>query len=386
MPGQSPDPDGLLEYSVVFTERSLNHMSERFQRVMRDISETLRDVYSAAAPAVVPGGGTYGMEAIARQFAGDRRCLVIRNGYFSYRWSQIFEAGGITGDVVVLKASPVADGRHAPWAPPPMDEVVAAVRAHAPDLVFAPHVDTSSGILLPDDYLRAVGEAVHERDGLFVLDCVASGGVRVDMREAGVDVLLTAPQKGWSAPPSAALVMLGEAAAGRLETTRSSSFACDLRRWRQIMRAYEDGGHAYHATLPTDALLAFRDAMLETVDVGLDEVERRQWELGRRVRALLADHGLPSVAAAGFEAPGVVVSYTDDPDVRTGRSFADAGLQVAAGVPLMCDEPEDFSTVRIGLFGLDKWTDVDGTVATLERALGRIAPAARAPDGAGARG
>ena len=375
MPGPSPvDPDGLLEYSVVFTERSLNHMSERFQRVMRDISATLRDVYGAAAVAVVPGGGTYGMEAIARQLAHDERCLVVRNGYFSYRWSQIFDAGAIPDDVVVVKARPTGPGPRSPWAPAPVEEVVGAIREHEPGLVFAPHVDTSSGILLPDDYLRAVADAVHAHGGLFVLDCVASGAVWVDMGETGVDVLLTAPQKGWSAPPSAALVMLSEAGAARVDSTTSSSFACDLRRWREIMKAYEAGGHAYHATLPTDALLRFRDAMLETVETGLEEVERRQWELGNRVRDTLARHGYPSVAAPGFEAPGVVVSYTDDPAIQKGAAFAAAGLQIAGGVPLMCDEPADFRSFRLGLFGLDKWADVDGTVARLDAALERLAP------------
>lgn len=373
MPAQSPDPDGLLEYSVVFTDRSLNHMSERFQRVMRDISGTLRRVYGAAAVVVVPGGGTYGMESIARQFAAGRRCLAIRNGYFSYRWSQIFEAGGITTDTVVLKARPVTEERQAPWAPPPVEEVVAAIREHEPDLVFAPHVDTSSGILLPGEYLRAVGEAVRALGGMFVLDCVASGAVWVDMRDQEVDILLSAPQKSWSAPPGAALVMLGETAAGRLEETRGSSFAADLRRWRRIMEAYEGGGHAYHATLPTDALARFRDSMLETVEGGLDDMERRQWELGDRVRALLASHGFASVAAPGFAAPGVVVSHTDDPLIHNGRKFAEVGLQVAGGVPLMCDEPAGFRTFRIGLFGLDKWADVDGAVDALERALKRMA-------------
>jgi aspartate aminotransferase-like enzyme len=370
MAGASPDPGGLLEYSVVFTERSLNHMSERFQEVMRDISTTLREVYGADEVVVVPGGGTYGMEAVARQLAGGKKALVVRNGYFSYRWSQIFEAGGIPDEVLVLKARPGSEGSRASWAPPPVDEVVAAVREHRPDLVFAPHVETSSGILLPDDYLAALADAAHEHGGLFVLDCVASGAVWVDMRELGVDVLITAPQKGWSAPPSAALVLLGEAAARRVDESRSSSFACDLRRWREIMRAYEDGGHAYHTTLPTDALLHFRDAMRETVEAGLETVERRQWELGRRVRESLARRGYPSVAAPGFEAPGVVVSHVHDADIV--RKLAGTGVQVAGGVPLMCDEPADLQTFRIGLFGLDKWRDVDGTVERLEQALGEV--------------
>jgi aspartate aminotransferase-like enzyme len=371
------DPDGLLEYSVVFTERSLNHMSRRFQQVMRDISSTLRTTYQAAAVVVVPGGGTYAMEAVARQFAGDRACLVIRNGFFSFRWSQILEMGRMAREIRVLRAAPVAPGPREPWAPPALETVVAAIREGRPDVVFAPHVDTSSGILLPDAYLRAVGEAVHQHGGLFVLDCVASGAVWVDLRACGVDVLLSAPQKGWSASPCAGLVMLGEAAAERLQQTKSSSFACDLLRWRQIMQAYENGGHAYHATLPTDALRRFRDAMQETVALGLDEAARRQWELGTRVRALLADNGFPSVAAPGFEAPGVVVSYTDDPEIQNGSRFAAQGVQIAAGVPLMCDEPEGFRTFRIGLFGLDKWKDVSGAVGRLERALqameGRLA-------------
>jgi len=312
------------------------------------------------------------MEAIARQFADGRRCMVIRNGYFSFRWSQIIETGAITDDVLVLKAGPVAPGPKQPWAPPALESVLAAIREHRPDVVFAPHVDTSSGMILPADYIRAVGQATHEHGGLFVLDCVASGTVWVDMEDCAVDVLLSAPQKGWSASPCAALVMLSEAALERMKDTRSTSFACDLNKWLQIMQAYEKGGHAYHATLPTDALRVFRDRMQETVAGGLEEIEGRQWELGNRVRALLAERGFPSVAAPGFEAPGVVVSYTDDPLIQNGRKFADIGLQIAAGVPLMCDEPADFRSFRLGLFGLDKWADVDGTVAKLERALEKI--------------
>jgi len=366
------DPDGLLEFSVVFTDRSLNHMSKRFQQVMRDISDTLMRTYNAAAVILVPGGGTYGMEAIARQFAGGRKCLVVRNGFFSFRWSQIFETGQIPAETVVLKARPVAPGLKQPWAPPPLDEVLAAIGQHRPDLVFAPHVDTSSGIILPKDYLRAVGDAVHEHGGMFVLDCVASGTVWVDMKAAAVDVLLAAPQKGWSSSPCAALVMLGETALERIQQTKSTSFACDLLKWLQIMQAYEKGGHAYHATLPTDALARFCESMKETVGGGLAEMERRQWELGNRVRALLAERGFPSVAAKGFEAPGVVVSYTDDPLIQNGKRFAEVGLQTAAGVPLMCDEPAEFRSFRLGLFGLDKWADVDRTVGNLERALKSI--------------
>ena len=377
-PRSAVDPDGLREFSVVFTERSLNHMSQTFQQVMREISATLKQTYHADGVALVPGGGTFGMEAIARQFATGKRCLVIRNGFFSYRWSQIFEVGRIPADSTVLHARPVAEGRRQPFAPPPLDEVLATIRTTQPDLVFAAHVDTASGIILPREYVRAVGDAVHEHGGLFVLDCVASGTVWIDMRDCAVDVLLTAPQKGWSAPPSAALVMLGETALERIGLTRSTSFAGDLAKWLQVMHAYEQGGHAYHATLPTDALVRLHEGMRETVSFGLAEVEARQWDLGRRVRALLAEHGFPSVAAAGFEAPGVVVSYTDDPLIQNGKRFAEVGLQTAGGVPLMCDEPADFRTFRIGLFGLDKWRDVDATVGELARALAHVAPAAEA--------
>ena len=375
MPGLLPDvdPDGLLEFSVVFTDRSLNHMSQAFQQVMRDISATLPEVYGATAVAVVPGGGTYGMESIARQFAGGRKCLVIRNGYFSFRWSQIIETGRLSDHVTVIKARRTGDGPQAPFAPPPIESVIETIRAEQPDVVFAPHVDTASGLLIPDEYIRAVTAAVHEHGGLFVLDCVASGGVWVDMQACGVDVLLSAPQKGWSASPCAALVMLGDRALDRMNDSASSSFACDLRKWLDIMRAYESGGHAYHATLPTDALKTFRDTMLETVETGLDTFCDRQWTLGRRVRAALESRGYSSVAAEGFQAPGVVVSFTDDPAVQNGSAFLPLGLQIAAGVPLMCDEGDDYRSFRLGLFGLDKLDDIDGTVARLETALDKLA-------------
>jgi len=371
MPGLLPnvDPDGLLEYSVVFTDRSLNHMSKTFQGVMNDISTTLKRVYNAAAVVIVPGGGTYGMEAVARQFANGQNCLVIRNGWFSYRWSQILEAGDIASHTAVLKAQRVGDGPQAPFAPAPIGEVMARIAAEQPAVVFAPHVETSSGMLLPDDYMRSVADAVHAVGGLFVLDCIASGDLWVDMQACGVDVLISAPQKGWSASPCSALVMLGEAALERIEQTRSSSFACDLRKWLEIMRAYQRGGHAYHATLPTDALKLFRDTMKETEAYGFDKVREEQLELGMQVRRLLASKGFQSVAAPGFEAPGVVVSFTDDPDIQNGRKFLEQGLQIAAGVPLMCDEGETYRSFRIGLFGLDKLHHVERTVAYLARAL-----------------
>jgi aspartate aminotransferase-like enzyme len=377
MPGLLPDvdPDGLLEFSVVFTDRSLNHMSKAFQNVMKDISTTLKKVYNAAAAVVVPGGGTYGMEAVARQFAGGRKCLVIRNGWFSYRWSQILETGAITSEITVLKARRLADGPRAPFAPAPIGEVVVRIAAEKPQVVFAPHVETSSGMLLPDAYVRAVADATHAAGGLFVLDCIASGELWVDMRACGVDVLISAPQKGWSASPCSALVMLGETALERMAGTTSNSFACDLRKWLEIMQAYEKGGHAYHATLPTDALRKFRDTMKETEACGFDTLRAEQIELGRRVRELLEKNGFSSVAAPGFQAPGVVVSYTSDPDIQNGRRFLEQGLQIAAGVPLMCDEGPDFRSFRIGLFGLDKLQDIDRTVGHLATALVRMGQA-----------
>lgn len=375
MPGLLPDvdPDGLLEYSVVYTDRALNHMSRAFQQVMRDLSAMLKSTYRGHAVAIVPGSGTFGMEAIARQFATGRSCLVIQNGMFSYRWSQILQTGGIPAELQVLKAHPQGSGPQAPYAPAPIEEVVETISARQPDVVFAPHVETGAGMLLPDDYLAAIADAVHDYGGLFVLDCIASGTIWVDMADIGVDVLLSAPQKGWSGTPCCALVLLSEYARERIEATTSTSFACDLKRWLGIMEAYENGGHAYHATMPTDGLRVLRDVMQETLALGRDETRTRLEELGQRVREALALRGWPSVAAPGFEAPGVVVSYTDDETLKNGSRFAAVGIQIAAGVPLMCDEPATFSTFRIGLFGIDKLKDVDGAVLRLEQALDQIA-------------
>ena len=368
----SIDPDGLIEYSVVYTDRSLNHMSQAFQGVMKDISSTLKQVYNAHAVAIVPGSGTYGMEAVARQLASGQKCLVIRNGWFSYRWTQIFEMGQIPAESIVLKARQVAEGSQAAFCPPPLSDVLATIAAEKPQVVFAPHVETSSGMILPDGYLRAVSDAVHAVGGLFVLDCIASGTLWVDMQACGIDVLISAPQKGWSASPCCALVMLSEAAQARVEATQSSSFACDLKKWLQIMQAYEQGGHAYHATMPSDALARFRDAMREAQAIGFAKVRQQQQALGDRVRALLASKGFNSVAAEGFEAPGVVVCYTTDASIKNGSKFAAQGLQIAAGVPLQCDEPADFQTFRLGLFGLDKLGNIERTVATLEQALDKV--------------
>ena len=366
------DPDGLLEYSVVYTDRALNHMSRRFQGVMNDLSRLLKQTYRARSAILVPGGGTFGMEAVARQFATGKKCLILRNGWFSYRWTQIVEMGAITAETTVLKARPVSGERQAAFTPAPIEEVVATIARERPAIVFAPHVETASGIILPNDYLRAVAKAVHAVGGLFVLDCVASGTVWIDMADLEIDVLISAPQKGWSGSPCCGLVMLGEEARTRIDTTVSSSFACDLKKWLQVMEAYEAGGHMYHATMPTDTLLRVRDVMLEMEAYGFEKVRSEQLELGSRVRALLASKGYRSVAADGFAAPGVVVCYTDDPEIQSSKKFVGLGLQAAAGVPLQCDEPADFRTFRIGLFGLDKLHNPDRTVNNLASALDKL--------------
>ena len=381
MPGLLPDvdPDGLLEYSVVYTDRALNHMSKKFQGVIRDIAGTLKRAYNARAAIVMPGSGTFGMEAVARQFASGKRVMVIRNGWFSYRWTQIFEMGTIPEESIVLKAQRVGDDKRAvsqlPFAPPAIAQVVATIKDKRPAVVFAPHVETASGIILPDDYLRAMADAVHSVGGMLVLDCVASGAIWVDMVATGVDVIVSAPQKGWSGPAGCALVMLGELARKNIDATTSTSYAADLKKWLQIMETYENGAHMYHTTMPTDALARLRDVMQEAESRGLATLKAQQQELGAKVRRMLQGKGFRSVAAPGFEAPGVVVCYTDDPDLQNGKKFAAQGLQTAAGVPLQCDEGADFRSFRIGLFGLDKWANIDRSVKTIEDALDRIARA-----------
>ena len=370
------DPDGLLEFSVVYTDRALNHMSQRFQGVMRDISGILKSVYHAPSSVLVPGSGTFGMEAVARQFATGKKALVLRNGWFSYRWTQIFDMGHIPAQTIVLKARRTSDVSQSPWVPCPIDEVVATILAEKPDVVFAPHVETSAGMILPDAYLRAVSDAVHQVGGLFVLDCIASGTIWVDMEATGVDVLVTAPQKGWSGSPCCAMVMLSARARTAIDSTTSSSFACDLKKWLQVMEAYENGTHMYHTTMPTDALTRLREVMLETQDYGFEKVRDEQLELGHQVRALMENRGFVSVAADGFKAPGVVVSYTTDPGMQSSKKFLALGMQTAAGVLLQCDEPADFMTFRIGLFGLEKLHNVDRSVGHLAAALDQMGLAA----------
>jgi aspartate aminotransferase-like enzyme len=374
MPGLLPDidPDGLLEYSVVYTDRSLNHMSNSFQSVMKEVSASLKKVYSAEAVALVPGGGTYAMEAVARQFATDKSCLVLRNGWFSYRWSQILEMGNIPSEQVVLKARKISDGFQSPFAPVDVNEVVNQIKNQKPAIVFAPHVETSAGIILPDDYIQTVAEAVHAVGGMFVLDCIASGAIWIDMDKLGVDILVSAPQKGWSASPSFGMVMLSSNASKKIHETQSTSYSCDLLKWLQIMQAYENGGHAYHATMPTDAIKHFRDTINETTEFGFDNACQKQQELGDRVRGLLSKYNFISVAADGFLAPGVVVSYTSDKEIHNGIKFKEMGMQIAAGVPLKCDEGDDYQTFRLGLFGLDKLKDVDAAVSRLEVAFKKL--------------
>ena len=374
MPGLLPDidPDGLLEFSVVYTDRALNHMSKKFVGVMQDILGTLKDVYHAHTAVLVPGSGTFGMEAVARQFANREKVLIVRNGWFSYRWTQIFDEGALGGGSVVCKARKQGEGAQAPWAPCPAADVAETIRIERPKVVFAPHVETASGILLPDEYLRTVADAAHEVGALFVLDCVASGAMWVDMEKTGVDVLISAPQKGWSSSPCCAMIMLSQRAREAIEHTQSSSFSCDLKRWMQIAEGYAKGQHAYHTTLPTDALLRLRDVMLETREYGFAKVREEQIALGTQVRELLQSRGFPSVAAEGFKSPGVVVSYTTDAEIQSGRAFIKVGLQTASGVPLQCDEGPDFQTFRLGLFGLEKWHNVERTVGHLRKALDDI--------------
>ena len=381
MPGLLPnvDPDGLLEFSVVYTDRSLNHMSEEFKRVMVDISSVLKDAYNASSAVIVPGSGTFGMEAVARQFANNQKCLVLRNGWFSYRWTQIFDLANITNDVTVIKGRQLEPTTQGVFAPAPIEEVVAFIKKEKPAVVFAPHVETSAGIILPDDYLKAVGEAVRSVNGLFVLDCIASGAMWVDMKACNVDVVITAPQKGWSSSPCCALITLSDRAREKIDATQSTSFSIDLKKWLQIMEAYEKGGHVYHTTMPTDALKILRNVMKETQSLGFAALKAKQIELGTKIRDLLISKGYHSVSAKGFQAPCVVVSYTKDPDIQSGKKFIALGLQTAAGVPLQCDERPDFRTFRIGLFGLEKLAHIDRTVGLLASALEKITEAEVVP-------
>lgn len=379
---QGVDEGGLQEFSVVYTDRSLNHMSKKFQQVMNDLSTSLKSVYHAEAVAIVPGGGTYAMEAVARQLATDQTVLILRNGWFSYRWTQIIEKGKISEDVTVLTAfTPEEKSENPqPFSPVSIDKAVATIKEKKPAVVFAPHVETASGMILPDDYIKQLSDAVHGVGGLLVIDCIASGCVWLDMQKLGIDVLISAPQKGWSSTPCAGLVMLSDNAIKQVESTESTSFSLDLKQWLTIMRAYENGSHAYHATMPTDSLVELRDTIKEAEAYGLAKLQEEQWELGKKIRALMEKNGFTSVAAEGYQAPGVVVSYTDRDDIHKGAAFIAQGMQTAAGVPLKCGEPNSFKSFRIGLFGIDKLKDVDGTVASFEKALTAVLATAQDKD------
>lgn len=369
------DPDGLLEYSVVYTDRALNHMSKVFIEVMQDLSRELKSVYQADAIAIVPGSGTFAMEAVARQLATNQKCLIIRNGWFSYRWTQIVNAGHIAKSRIVLSAERISDSNakeYNAFIPVPIEIAVGQIQKEKPAIVFAPHVETASGMILPDDYIKQLAKAVHSVGGLLVIDCIASGCVWLDMKALGIDVLITAPQKGWSSTPCAGVVLLNDNAVKAVENSESTSFSLDLKQWLNIMRAFENGGHAYHATMPTDSLRQFRDTLLEAKAIGFDKLKESQWQLGEKIRELLNAKGFNSVSAEGFQAPGVVVCYTDRDDIHKGKVFAEQGVQIAAGVPLKCGEPEGFKTFRIGLFGLDKLTDIDGSVERFKTVLDKI--------------
>ena len=219
---------GLKEFSVVYTDRALNHMSAPFIEVMNDLNDLLKGVYNAAATVILPGSGTYGMEAVARQFARGEKALVVRNGYFSYRWTDIFEQTQIASEVVVLKATldtTDTDASRPHVKPLPIDTIVASIKKEKPKVVFAPHVETSTGIILPDEYISRVSRAVHDVGGLFVLDCIASGTVWVDMKATGVDAILSAPQKGWTGPACSSLMMLSERGEHATRNTTSTSTA-----------------------------------------------------------------------------------------------------------------------------------------------------------------
>jgi aspartate aminotransferase-like enzyme len=353
----------------VYSDRSLNHMSVKFQEVMKYINTTLKHVYHGKAAILVPGGGSFGMESVAAQFCNGQHCMVIRNGWFSYRWSDIFDKTQIPRSTTIMKARRATPGATEPFAPCPLEEVIAAIIRERPSVVCAPHVETSAGMIIPDSYIKAVSDAVHEVGGIFVLDCVASGCIWVDMEKVGADVLITAPQKGWSGTPCCGIIMLSDRGVERMNNTTSSAFGIDLKKWHTVMQAYENGGFAYHVTMPTDSLVHFAKIMKETEDYGFDRVFDEQVALGKMARELLESRGYKSVAAPGFEAPGVVVSYTSDPDIKSGKKFKEAGMQIAAGIPLELDEGSCYMSFRLGLFGLDKIHHPERTCENLRLVL-----------------
>ena len=362
----------LKEFSVVYTDRSLNHMSDEFVDIMKDISRILKKAYNADSSVIVPGSGTFGMEAVARQFANNEPVLIIRNGWFSYRWSQIFDMAGITDQVDVITGTQVENTTTGQYIPPDINDVVDRIHTLRPPIVFAPHVETSCGMILPDDYLAQIGQACHDTGTLFVLDCIASGAAWVDMKALNIDIVITAPQKGWSSAPCCALIAMSSRAREMLNDTKSTSYSMDILKWTQVMETYEQGKFIYHTTMPTNALRELRDTMIETENLGFDYLKNRQYDLGMQVRNMLISYGYPSVAKDGYYAPGVVVCYTTDKNIQNATKFRELGYQTAAGVPLQVGERSDFQTFRIGLFGIDKLMNIDDTVNSLKQALDQL--------------
>jgi len=367
------------EFSVIFTNRSLNLMSAPFQTVMKDLNGLLKNVYNADKVAIIPGSGTFGMEAVARQYATNNHVMALRNGWFSFRWTEIFDMGGegngIPSSHTVLKAKPTScEGEHTQYAPLPIEEVEKKIKEERPAAFFAPHVETSTGIMLPDDYIRRAAKAVHDVGGLFVLDCIASGTVWVDMKDLGVDLVISAPQKGWTGPACAALVMMSDRAVAKMNETEETSFSMSLKRWSAIMDTYEKGGFGYHTTMPTDGLRDFHEISVETMKFGIPELKAAQLELGKKARDLFDSRGLTSVAAPGFQAPGVLVYYSptgvENPEMMA--KFKNEGLQIAMGVPWRIDEADGLKTFRMGLFGLDKMGDIPKAVDTMEHSLDSV--------------
>jgi aspartate aminotransferase-like enzyme len=379
IPKQGP----FHEYSVVYTDRVFNLMSPVFQEAMVTVSTELKACYKAAACVLIPGSGTYAMEAVARQFAWKKSVVIVRNGYFSYRWSDIMHVCELPAHETVIQAKPVDATEARPQlAPPSIESVVAAIREHKPALVCAPHVETSTGILLSKDYIRALSAATHEVGGLLCIDGIAAGMVWLDMVELGVDVYVTAPQKGWTGPACVGIAMLSEAGVKAAKHSQSNSFCCNLAQWLVVMDEYENKekkgpGFKYYTTLPTDAIMQFRDRILETKKIGYETTQKNMEELGRRVRAELAQRGFKSVAADGWGAPGVVVVYSHI-DGAVAK-FKGAGLQIAGGVNWMLGQdkwahPIDptTATFRLGLFGIDKVQNVTECVTRLTKAVDSI--------------
>ena len=368
------DPSGLLEYSVVYTDRALNHMSQTFQTVIKDLSNLLKSLYHADAVAIVPGSGTFGMEAVARTFADNKDCVIIRNGWFSYRWTQILETGNIAKSSQVFCANNHAKNAtdKAVFAPADINTVTDFIYQNRPAVVFAPHVETASGIMLSEAYIAALAKAIHDVGGVLVIDCIASGCMWLDMQKLGIDVLLSAPQKGLSSTPCAGLVMLSKSAKELVLQSKATSFALDLKAWLGIITAYENGGHAYYATMPTDGLRQLRDTLKECQTIGFDVLKNAQMTLAQQILSVLQSKGIKSVAHQDYQAAGVIVCHAPTDALHKGIAFAQVGVQIAAGTPLQVGESDDYKSFRIGLFGLDKLTDINGTVARFAKACDKV--------------